>query len=305
MLPRIYTYKITFEEAPYWYWGVHKEKKFGELYLGSPVTHAWVWEFYTPKSQILEFFPNTEEGWKEAQSVEKRLIGRDLNNPMCLNENCGGLSSLASLSRAGKKGSAATHVEKDERGKSKHAVKMGKKAHEEKNESGRSVHGVKRAEALHEEKNKEGKSINSVRGGVNANAALTPEQRSEKGKKGAKAAHASRTPEQKIKYGRRAAEACHRQKNEEGKSINAIKCGQASNKKKDNQGRSINAVKGAIAANASMTPEQKTERSRKAATNTNKQVWESTVDGFKGNAGAVANHNKANGWDPNARVKVN
>jgi hypothetical protein len=26
MQPRIYTYKITFEGSPYWYWGVHKEK---------------------------------------------------------------------------------------------------------------------------------------------------------------------------------------------------------------------------------------------------------------------------------------
>jgi hypothetical protein len=34
------------------------------------------------------------------------------------------------------------------------------------------------------------------------------------------------------------------------------------------------------------------------------QVWESTVDGFRGNAANVSRHNIANGWDPNARVKV-
>jgi hypothetical protein len=56
MTPRIYTYKITFEEIPHWYWGVHKEKNYGEEYLGSPVTHAWMWEFYTPRVQLLEFF---------------------------------------------------------------------------------------------------------------------------------------------------------------------------------------------------------------------------------------------------------
>lgn len=94
MTPRIYTYKITFEEIPHWYWGVHKEKEFGELYLGSPVTNAWVWEFYTPQIQILEFFPFTGEGWIEANMVENRLIFPDLNNPLCLNEGCGGAISL-------------------------------------------------------------------------------------------------------------------------------------------------------------------------------------------------------------------
>ena len=34
------------------------------------------------------------------------------------------------------------------------------------------------------------------------------------------------------------------------------------------------------------------------------QIWESTVDGFKGNAGNVAKHNKAIGADPKARVRV-
>ena len=51
--PRIYTYKITFEEVPYYYYGVHKEKRFNEEYWGSPHTNKWAWEFYTPKKQIL------------------------------------------------------------------------------------------------------------------------------------------------------------------------------------------------------------------------------------------------------------
>lgn len=36
----------------------------------------------------------------------------------------------------------------------------------------------------------------------------------------------------------------------------------------------------------------------------NSQVWESTMDGFRSNAGMVAIHNKRNGWDPNARVRI-
>jgi hypothetical protein len=124
--PRIYTYKITFEEVPYWYWGVHKEKKFGELYLGSPVTHKWMWEFYTPKIQILEFFPNTSEGWEDAKEVEHRLILPDLNNPLCLNEHCGKAPSLEACSKGGQK----ANQDKNEEGKSVLGVKNGNRAKE-------------------------------------------------------------------------------------------------------------------------------------------------------------------------------
>jgi hypothetical protein len=34
------------------------------------------------------------------------------------------------------------------------------------------------------------------------------------------------------------------------------------------------------------------------------QVWESTIDGFRSNASNVAQHNKRNGWDPAARVRI-
>jgi hypothetical protein len=92
--PRIYIYKITFEEVPYYYYGVHKEKKFDEYYMGSPVTHKWVWDFYTPKKQILEIFDYSDEGWLEAQEVETRLIRPFLNNKWCLNERCGCKTSI-------------------------------------------------------------------------------------------------------------------------------------------------------------------------------------------------------------------
>lgn len=46
--------------------------------------------------------------------------------------------------------------------------------------------------------------------------------------------------------------------------------------------------------------EKMSEDGRKAAYT----LWRSTVDGFVGNAGNVAQHNRANGWDPNARVKI-
>ena len=105
--PRIYTYKITFDEIPHWYWGVHKEKVFEELYLGTPRTHKWMWDFYTPHLQILEVFPYTEEGWKSATTVESSCIRPDLENPLCLNEHCGGQISLESRKKGGHAGGSS------------------------------------------------------------------------------------------------------------------------------------------------------------------------------------------------------
>jgi hypothetical protein len=101
---RIYTYKITFEEVPYYYYGVHKEKKFDEYYMGSPITHKWCWDFYTPKKQILQLFEFSDEGWLEANEIEQRLIKPVYNiDKWCLNGNCGGYFSLNILRENGKK----------------------------------------------------------------------------------------------------------------------------------------------------------------------------------------------------------
>jgi hypothetical protein len=61
--PRVYTYKITFIDTPYYYYGVHKEKRYNEEYWGSPVTNKWCWELYTPEKQILEIFDYTDDGY--------------------------------------------------------------------------------------------------------------------------------------------------------------------------------------------------------------------------------------------------
>jgi len=105
MQPRIYIYKITFEEVPYYYYGVKKEEYYNQEYWGSPKTNKWCWELYTPKKQILQVFPYTDEGWLEAQEVETRLIRSFYQiDKWCLNENCGGKMSLKTLSQGGKKG---------------------------------------------------------------------------------------------------------------------------------------------------------------------------------------------------------
>ena len=224
MQPRIYTYKITFEEIPDWYWGAHKEEKYDDGYLGSPETHAWKWEFYTPHLEICELFSYTDEGWAEALKVEKRCIKPDLNNALCLNENVGGLLSLEANRKGARKMNEALHAEKDEFGKS--------------------VQGVRNGERLHEEKDEVGRCVNSVKGG------------------------------------KKAAKKLHKEKDELGRSVNSVKGAAAANKEKDEFGRSVNAMKAMS------------------------QVWESTVDGFRSHSCGVARHNKANGWDPAARIKI-
>ena len=68
--PRIYIYKITFEEVLYYYYGSKKEKYYNQEYWGSPVTHKWMWKFYTPKKQILQLFDTREE----ANAIENRIM---------------------------------------------------------------------------------------------------------------------------------------------------------------------------------------------------------------------------------------
>jgi hypothetical protein len=102
--PRIYVYKITFEEVSYYYYGVHKEKNFNEYYMGSPKTHKNFWELYTPIKQIIKEFPFTDQGWVEANYYEDSLIEPVYNiDPLCLNESCGAVISLDVVRKTGQK----------------------------------------------------------------------------------------------------------------------------------------------------------------------------------------------------------
>jgi hypothetical protein len=101
--PRIYVYKITFEEVPHYYYGVHLEKKFDEYYMGSPITHKNYWTIYTPKKEIIKFFDYTEGGWLEAGNYENSLIVSVYNDDqLCLNEHCGKNISLTACQKGGK-----------------------------------------------------------------------------------------------------------------------------------------------------------------------------------------------------------
>jgi hypothetical protein len=199
MQPRIYVYKVTFEEIPDWYWGVHKEQKYGEIYLGSPVTHAWKWEFYTPHLQICELFPYTDEGWEQARKVEDSCILPYLNNPLCLNEHVGGSMSLKASSRGGKN----LHKDKDDLGRSVVGVKRMERLHKEKDDLGKSVKGVKAAERLHKEKDCLGRSVNSV--------------------KGATACHKEKNEFGKSVNAVKGAEKLHKEKDEFGRSVISMK----------------------------------------------------------------------------------
>ena len=172
--PRIYLYKITFEEVPYYYYGVHKEKYFNEEYWGSPVSNKWCWELYTPKKQILEFF----NCWEEAQEVEKRLIKPFYNtDKWCLNESCGGVISLEVKRQIGrnhkenKTGIFSVPPEIKSENSRKNANRMV--------ELGIGIHGFSK-EKRQEISKKSGTISYEMGVGVHS---LTPEQRSQTGKK--------------------------------------------------------------------------------------------------------------------------
>jgi general stress protein YciG len=197
--PRIYLYKITFEEVSYYYYGLHKEQKYNEEYWGSPVTHKWVWEFYTPKKQILEIFDYTDEGWLEANNIERRIIKPVLNDKLCLNENCGVVFSFETCSKAGKMGGAKTYElgvgmfsltpeEKSELGK-RNGIKLYEEnkgifslTYEQRKELGKKIYekGVgihaRTREEIQEQARKNGKKVYEEGKGM---FSIPPEERSE------------------------------------------------------------------------------------------------------------------------------
>jgi len=151
MQPRIYTYKITFEEVPYYYYGSKKEKYYNQEYWGSPKTNKWCWELYTPKKQILELFNYTDEGYEKCRKIEDRLIKPVLNDPWCLNESYGAIISLEILQKNGKMlcdlKIGVHNLSKEQL--SENGTKGGQKAHE----LGVGIHGIPKGEIIKNAKN--------------------------------------------------------------------------------------------------------------------------------------------------------
>jgi general stress protein YciG len=201
--PRIYIYKITFEEVPYFYYGVHKEKKFDEYYMGSPVTHKWAWDFYTPKKQILQLFEYSDEGHAEAYKVEKRIIKSFYNtDKWCLNENVGGVMSLEICSKGGKRSyelGLGVHARTKEQ-----MIEDSKKAGKRAYELGLGVH-ARTKEQMQEQGRINGNNTYLLGSGIHAQ---TPEERLEICSKGGKKVYElglgvhARTKEQMAEQGK-------------------------------------------------------------------------------------------------------
>ena len=280
--PRIYTYKITFEEVPYYYYGVHKEKKFDEYYMGSPKTNKWCWELYTPKKQILELFDYSDEGWGKSISVECRLIKPVLNDKWCLNERCGAFHSLENCRKGAK-----TQGEKNK----KNGTGFFKLTKEEKSEVGKKGAETNR-------KNKTG-----VYG-------MTFEQKSEGGRKGGKIGGkkagaqsrelkrgvCGRSKEKMTADGKKGGTASIKKQRELGIGVFALPFEQrSSNGKKANQTNKKNGT-----GIYSLTFEDRSN----IAKNVNSQRWMCTETGHISNAGALAKYQRARGIDTSKRVRL-
>lgn len=266
--PRIYLYKITFEEVPYYYYGVHKEKYFNEEYWGSPYTNKWCWELYTPKKQILQLFDFTDEGWIEAQEVEKRLIRTFYNaDKWCLNESCGGKISLEVSRKVGlrhkENGTGIFTQTPEERSE------LGRKNGLKSYENGTALFSLTPEQQI----------VRSRKGGLKIKEngtgifAQTPEQRSENSRKsGLKTKENgtgifSMTPEEQSERSRKGA------------------------KRAQELGRGIHG----------RTKEQKTEDSRKGGISAckiiNAQRWECCETGYVSTSAGVVAYQRARGID--------
>ena len=269
--PRIYTYKITFEEVPYYYYGVKKEKYYNQKYFGSPVTNKWCWKLYTPKKQILEFFDYSDSGWLKAKEIEDKLI-KPLyqTDKWCLNENCGGLISLEILRESGKRAykNGLLLLTAEQR------KKNGKSGGTKTKELGSGIHALTTEQRI-ENGRKSGYKTQELGVGIHA---LTTEQRRENGKLIGKQHFKNKT-------------ACFSITPEKRKET--IKKSHETNKKN----------KPGIYG---ISKEERREISIKASKKTNSQKWECCETGYISTAAGVAAYQKARGIDTskNNRRKI-
>lgn len=172
------------------------------------------------------------------------------------------------------------HSKKDKSGKSVFALELNQKLHQEKDESGKSKHAKKMGRKSMEEKDENGKSKHA--------------------QEMSKKAHKEKDEDGKSVLAVKSGKKTHEEKDENGKSLHAVKVAKKNHEKRDENGKSVHALE----MNKKLHKE-KDERGRSVvAMKTNNQIWESIIDGFRSNAGAVATHNRSKGWDPAARVRV-
>jgi hypothetical protein len=299
--PRIYIYKITFDEVPYYYYGVHKEKYFNGEYWGSPYTNKWCWELYTPKKQILQFFEFSDEGWLEAQEIEKRLIKPFYNtDKWCLNESCGGIISLEVSRKVGlqhkenKTGIfTLTPEQRSENGKIYGKI-SGKLAHE----MGVGVHNLTSEQRT--ANGKKGGAISGTNHKINGTGffKLTKEEKTKR----------SRKAGNKTKSLNRGIFGLTREQRSETSKKNAnrmVELGIGIHGFSKEKRQEVSKKSGKIAYEMkvgvhSLTTEQRSETGKKVAS----QKWECLETGFITNAGNLTKYQRKRGIDTSKRVRV-
>ena len=184
------------------------------------------------------------------------------------------------------------HEEKNEEGKSVHAISIGKKGgaatHKEKNEEGKSLHALKISALAHADKDKYGKSLLGKRNGEASFEAkkskMTEEEISALFLAMSQKAHEDRDQDGKSvlgkKNGKRLNEIIHSDLNEEGKSKHALKCNEIIHSQKDDKGRSLVAMK------------------------TSSQKWLCLETGHISTPGPLARYQRARGIDPKRRIQL-
>lgn len=303
--PRIYTYKITFDEVPYYYYGAHKEKRFNEVYWGSPKTNKWCWSFYTPKKQILEIFEFSDDGWLDALNVESRIIKYFYNDDQfCLNKCYGGIVSLDISRKTGKK--VGIYVRDNCLGifnltKEEKSL-IGKKGAEKSRERGVGIFGLTRDELVENGK-KAGKLTKELGKGI---FAMSPEEKSEAGRKGGKKAGKynkengrgifSLTREQMSENGKKAGKIGGKKAKELEVGIFALSKEELSNNGKKGGNYSKENNLGLFA----MPKEQKSELARKV----NLQRWKCTETDYVSTAAGLSNYQKSRGIDATKRIRI-
>jgi hypothetical protein len=117
---------------------------------------------------------------------------------------------------------------------------------------------------------------------------------------GASKAHTEKDGRGKSVTATKAGSSTHSKRDEDGKSLHMLKLHES----KDSEGKSTLARKAAKAFHSIKDEQGKSVNAQKANAVMLKQEWKSLYDGFTGNAGNVAQHNRRNGWDPDARVRI-
>jgi hypothetical protein len=272
---RIYVYKITFEEVLHYYYGLHKEKRFDEYYMGSPVTHKDFWELYTPKKEYIEFFEYSDEGYTEARIFEDSLIAPVYNtDPLCLNEHCGGFYSLESCRKAGQIGGKITY----KKGIGVHALTTEERIQIGKNNytQGVGIHGMSREERI--ENSKKGGKIAGNKNKENKTGVCgqSLEKMRENGKKGGPKGGKTSYEKGSGIYGR----------SKEQHSEDSRKAGKTSYEK----GVGFHAF----------SKEERIEVGKEVSS----QKWQCTETGYISTAGGLTYYQKARGIDTSKRIKV-